>query len=70
MVLLKETTVWKNPTPNHVYIFDGSTNKIVGYVPSGKTVAVKFTKPIQFDRRGRTFVSAAKKWYDLSALGM
>jgi hypothetical protein len=56
MILLQETTEWKTPTPNHIYIMDSSNSmKIVGYIPVGKREPFFFSKPILFDKRGRTF---------------
>jgi hypothetical protein len=56
MILLQETTEWSTPTPNHIYIMEEqSSMKIVGYIPLGKREPFFFSKPIRFDRRGRTF---------------
>jgi len=50
-----ETTQWKDgATPNHVYLFSGG-DRVMGYVPAGKTKAVVFKAPIMIDKRGRTF---------------
>lgn len=68
MKLLQETTEWKVPTPNHIYIFDGSSTKITGYIKAGTKVAIKFKFPMGFDRRGRTFIEVKKAGFDLSAL--
>lgn len=68
MKLLQETTEWKLPTPNHIYIFDGSSSKIAGYIKEGTKVAIKFSTPLGFDTRGRSFVEVKKSEYDLSAL--
>lgn len=68
MKLLQETTEWKVPTPNHIYIFDGSSSKIAGYIKEGTKVAIKFSVPMGFDKRGRTFVEVKKTGFDLSAL--
>lgn len=59
MKLLQETTDWD--TPNHIYIFGASSLKIVGYIKAGETVAFKFAKPIQFDKRRRTFTEIKVK---------
>ena len=67
MKLLQETTEWKVKTPNHVYIFDGSSMKIVGYVKAGTRDAIKFTKPMMFDKRGRTFVEVKAKDFNMAA---
>jgi hypothetical protein len=69
MKLLLETTAdWNTPTPNHIYIFDGSDMKIVGYIKEGTKKAIKFSKPMGFDKRKRTFKPVPAKGYDLSAL--
>ena len=62
MEILQETTSdWKVPTPNHVYIFGTSSMKAIGYIKEGTKVAIKFSKPLQFDRRNRTFVKLGKR---------
>lgn len=68
MKLLKETTVWETSTPNHIYIFDGSETKIAGYIPDGTTKAMKFSKPMMFDKRGRTFTPVKPDGFDLTAM--
>lgn len=69
--LLKETTAdWKCKMPNHTYIFDNSTMYIVGYVKEGERTAIKFSKPVFFDKRRRTFSPAKAKDYDLTAFGV
>lgn len=72
MNLLQETTKdWKVPTPNHIYIFGPSSSKAIGYIKEGTKVAIKFSTPMQFDKRNRTFVSLKVKeqvGYDLSAV--
>lgn len=68
MKLLQETTEWKNPTPNHIYVFDGSDTKIVGYIKNNTLEAIKLTKPMWFSKKGRTFKSAPARKFDLSAL--
>jgi hypothetical protein len=67
MKLLQETTEWKVPTPNHIYIFDGSSSKICGYIKEGTKTAIRFSQPMGFDKRLRTFVEVKPKGFDLSA---
>ena len=50
-----ETTKWATPTPNHVYVCDDSLQHMIAYVPEGSRTVKKFSRPIQFDRRGRSF---------------
>lgn len=69
MKLLQETTSdWNTPTPNHIYIFNGSDMKIVGYIKEGTKKAIKFSNPIRFDKRKRTFKPVLAKDFDLTAL--
>jgi hypothetical protein len=68
MKLLRETTKWKNPTPNHIYIFDSTDTKIVGYIKVGADVAIKLSKPMWFSKKGRTFQSVPAKGFNLSAM--
>lgn len=71
LTLLKETTVdWAVRVPNHTYIFDGSTMYIVGYIKEGETKAIKFAKPMFFDKRRRTFTKVKPKSFDLSEFGV
>lgn len=72
MQLLQETTSdWKVPTPNHIYIFGSGSTKAIGYIKAGTTVAVRFSEPMAFDKRRRTFTALKakdQKQYDLSAV--
>lgn len=71
MVLLRETTKWDASAPaliNHVYILDKPTsNKILGYIREGAVEAIKFSKPLMFNRKGRSFAPAKEKDFDMSA---
>ena len=70
MKLLQETTAdWNTPTPNHIYIFDGSDMKIVGYIKEGTDDAIKFSKPMAFDKRRRTFKEVKAKGFNLTVFG-
>ena len=66
MILLQETTEWRVPTPNHIYIFETAYN-CVGYIKQGETKAIKFTEPRKIDKRRRTFEKIKPKGFDLSA---
>jgi hypothetical protein len=57
MIAYQEVTDWgaRSDLINHVYLVDG--DKILAYLPRGGTVPFYFTKPIQFDRRGRKFTA-------------
>lgn len=57
MKIVEETTEWKDAwVPNHVYVLNDSMSKMIAYVPAGSKTVKKFSKPMDFDRRGRTFV--------------
>ncbi len=68
MILLKEVSEWRVPTPNHIYVFK-SAYSCVGYIKEGTTVAVKFLEPRRIDKRRREFVKIKSKDFDLSAFG-
>jgi hypothetical protein len=42
--------------------------RAIGYIKAGTTVAIKFSTPMMFDRRYRTFEPVKAKGFDLSAL--
>jgi hypothetical protein len=69
MKLLQETTQWSDNTQNHIYIFDNSDTKIAGYIKMGTNKAIKFSKPMAFSKRGRTFKVVNKKNFDLTCFG-
>jgi hypothetical protein len=59
MEALQETTVWTTDyQPNHIYLLDGS--KMLAYIKAGTKSAIYFSKPMQFDRKGRSFVTLKK----------
>lgn len=72
LTLLQETTSdWTCPVSNNVYIFSDSSWRIVGYIKKGETVAIRFDKPLLFDKKRRTFEKLTAKQikqFDLSAL--
>jgi len=56
MKIVQETTVWDIPTAqNHIYFVDDSMSKMTAYIRAGTKNKFTFKKPIQFDRKGRTF---------------
>lgn len=55
MKIVQETTVWATPTPNHTYILNDSMTKMIAYIRAGTRKKITFSKPMGFDRRGRTF---------------
>lgn len=69
MKLLLETTAdWNTPTPQHVYVFDQSDNKAVGYIKEGTKKAIPFSKPMMIDKRHRTFKVVSASGFDLTSL--
>ena len=59
-VFLKEVTEdWNTDfrVPLHTYLVDG--DKMLGYIPEGKTKKVMFSHPMRFDKRGRKFTEIA-----------
>jgi len=56
MKIMLETTEWRVPTPNHVYVLNDSMSKMIAYVPAGSKTVFKFKSPLDIDTRGRTFV--------------
>jgi hypothetical protein len=56
MKLLQETTEWGDDIPNHIYCLDDKQEYMLGYIMAGTNQHKVFSKPIRFDRRGRTFV--------------
>lgn len=57
--IYKETTVWADPCPNHVYVFTskpvGKFVHCIGYVKQGTKVLIKFSSPLRFELKDRTF---------------
>lgn len=56
MRVMLETTQWADATPNHVYVFTDSLKQAIAYVPAGTRTVKRFSRPMDIDRRGRTFV--------------
>lgn len=56
MKYFQEVTQWSGNTPNHVYYLTDDKRKMVGYIPVGTRKLQKFSRPMDFDTRGRKFV--------------
>ena len=58
MKIMLETTKWSDgyANSNHVYVFNDSMTRAIAYVPRGSKKVFKFSKPLDIDTRGRTFV--------------
>lgn len=52
----QETTVWKDPTPNGIYLLNDSKSKMYAYRPNPRAPIKTFKAPIKIDVRGRKFV--------------
>lgn len=62
MKYFQEVTEWAaDYVPNHTYYLTDDKRKMVGYVPVGTKKLVKFSKPMNFDAKGRKFVVLPKK---------
>lgn len=55
MIIVRETTVWKESCPNHIYVLSDDKSKMYGYVKAGTLEHKTFSKALGFDARGRTF---------------
>lgn len=57
MKVLQETTVWDlDFQPNHIYLVeDGRAGRALGYIKKGTEEVIRFSKPMPFDRKHRTF---------------
>ena len=56
MVILQETTDWGQHTAsNHIYYLTDNKERLLAYIKAGTNEPMVFSKPIRFDRRGRTF---------------
>ena len=55
MILAKETTQWAGGFRNHVYLLSDDMRQMIGYFKFGSKEFKRFSKPIGFDKRHRTF---------------
>ena len=57
MIVVQETTKWAdgNEKCNHIYVLSDDKYKMHAYIKHGTKEVKKFSKPIGFDPRGRTF---------------
>ena len=55
MILVAETTVWKEAIPNHCYLLSDDKSKMYGYAKHGSSDIHMMKNPIQFSIRGRQF---------------
>ena len=55
MLILRETTVWKDSTPNHTYLVDNRRCQLLGFVAVDQTEIKWYDGYRKFDARGRDF---------------
>ena len=56
MIVLQETTVWdKQGASNHVYVLSDDKRTMIAYIKAGTKEVKKFSKPLPFYVKGRTF---------------
>ncbi len=55
MKIVQETTKWADSTANNLYLVSDNMEYIIAYVPEGQRESRRFSKPIRWDSRGRTF---------------
>jgi hypothetical protein len=66
MIKVKETTVWPQDWPNHVYFLSNSKKQCYGYVPEGTEKTVWFSQPYPFELGTRQFELLEKNLPDPS----
>lgn len=52
---LETTKDWKDPVSNHIYYLTDDKSKMVAFYNVDNKTIKKFSKPIRFDTRYRTF---------------
>jgi hypothetical protein len=55
MKYLQEVTQWSGSVQNHVYYLTDDKRKMIGYIKHGTSELFKFSKPMNFDPKGRKF---------------
>lgn len=55
---LQEVTKWEGNFPNHQYLVEGS--KVLAYIKEGTKKPHYLSHPMNFDKRGRKFVTLKK----------
>lgn len=53
MKYYQETTQWRTTVQNHIYYLSDDKRKMVGYIRQGSSELFKFSKPMNFDSKGR-----------------
>ena len=55
MIVVQETTVWADSTPNHIYMLTDDKSSMLGYINALNGKEVKFAAKRRFVAKGRTF---------------
>ena len=56
MIVLQETTKWDSASAaNHVYVLSDDKRSMIAYIKAGTKEVKKFSKPLPFYVKGRTF---------------
>jgi hypothetical protein len=56
MIVLQETTKWDSASAaNHVYVLSDDKRSMIAYIKAGTKEVKKFSKPLPFYIKGRTF---------------
>jgi hypothetical protein len=56
MIVVQETTKWDEPTAsNHIYVLSDDKRSMIAYIKAGTKEVKKFSKPLPFYVKGRTF---------------
>jgi len=56
MIVVQETTKSDNPNAsNHVYVLSDDKRSMIAYIKAGTKEVKKFSKPLPFYIKGRTF---------------
>jgi hypothetical protein len=54
-ITLQETTKWEGKQENHTYYVNDTKEKLIAFKAAGTDTIITYSKPLQFNTRGRTF---------------
>jgi len=56
MIVVQETTKWDSSSAaNHIYVLSDDKRSMIAYIKAGTKEVKKFSKPLPFYVKGRTF---------------
>lgn len=55
MIVMQETTVWADNTPNHIYMLSDDKSSMLGYINALTGQETMFAAKRRFVTKGRTF---------------